>query len=109
MKTKYISSEACKKHWNSIKEKDTHSWIDVSYHGSPWYKCEYCGVDKDDVYGAGPDPRREVSASPTCSKRKEVLKIREIERVRLEKLEYEKLLKERQRFEYLHAKYGVKG
>ncbi len=73
----------------------SHSFEDVSYHGSPSYHCEFCDCWK-----------QSVEASLPCPKADEILSRREKEKEIQEKYEYQRMLAERERFEYLHAKYG---
>lgn len=101
-----LSGTQRKKHEDSVRSRDTHSWIDVSRHGSPIEHCEYCDVHKWDVYGAGPNPQDYAKASPVCPKRKKVLARRRKAKAEEERAEYQRLLKAKKRFEYLHKKYG---
>lgn len=105
-KTKYLPHDQVLAHYKAIKTRDTHSWVDVSHHGSPLYVCEFCDVYKDNVYGDGPDPTQKVTASPICTRRDVVLKQRAIYKEQNERSEYRRMLAEKERFEYLKHKYG---
>lgn len=73
-----------------------HRWSDHSYHGSPDYVCDFCGGDE-----------YKVRDSP-CPKAAECLAVERAEAEQKEKWEYQKMLRDRERFEELHRKYGVR-
>ncbi len=73
-----------------------HRWSDVSYHGSPIYVCDFCGGEE-----------RRVRDSP-CPKAAEKLAAERAATEQKEKWEYQRMLRERERFEELHRKYGAR-
>jgi hypothetical protein len=75
---------------------ESHSWEDESYHGSPLYYCEYCRIFEGDS----------VKAKLPCPNRDSILKSRQVAKELAERTEYQALLRQRQRFEELHKKYG---
>lgn len=80
-----------------MSRHDSHRWEDISHHGSPYYQCAFC--DSHD---------HEAAASLPCVKveeclRKEAQKLEEEERY-----EYLRLKAARERWDYLHAKFGDK-
>lgn len=79
----------------TMTEQYNHKWIDVSYHGSPIWQCDYC-----DCY------RRE--AQDHCPKAKECIEKERKEQERKEWYEYCDIMKKKERFEYLHSKFGEK-
>ena len=90
-----------------LEKGDTHSWVDESRHGSPWYKCEYCAADKGDVYGYGPDPlETALKVMPNCSKAAEALEAEEQRRIKAEKEEYAQLVRRKERERYLEETYA---
>lgn len=77
---------------------EAHRWEDTSYHGSPIWECDFCGCSKSDVLHG------KVSAH--CPKASEKLQA-EYEAVQIaERNEYERMKRERERWVYLHGKFG---
>ncbi len=76
-------------------EHSSHSLEDVSYHGSAIYRCEYC--DK------GLYDKEIVDECPKAADAK-AWRLKDVEC--REKNEYQRMLAEKQRFEYLKEKYG---
>lgn len=72
-----------------------HYWEDVSYHGSPIYQCMACGCNEWDK-----------NKPQFCPEGEEYAKRKRLELELKEKSEYRRLLEQKQRFEYLDAKYG---
>lgn len=74
---------------------ESHHWEDVSYHGSPFYQCEYCRIMEWDE-----------KAKEPCPKREEALKRKAEEKERKERLEWEELKRTVARHRYLIEKFG---
>lgn len=78
-----------------------HDYQDESRHGSPFWVCKWCDRLKDDIKRSG-DP-------DFCPKAEEGL-AREAQRQEsAERAEYQRMKAERQRWAYLHSKYGGEG
>jgi hypothetical protein len=75
---------------------ESHEWEDQSYHGSPLYYCEFCNVYMRDY----------ARSSLPCPERERVLAQRAARLEAEERSEYQRILAERERFNYLHSKYG---
>lgn len=74
---------------------ESHQWDDESYHGSPLYYCQFCRC-----FEGYPE------AQKPCPDRDRILAQRAAQQEADERGEYRRMVEARQRFEYLHAKYG---
>ena len=77
------------------KSHPSHSWQDVSHHGSPFYACEYCHVYN----------WNEPESSLPCPKAEERLREKAEKEAQEELWEYQRLKAAHERWEYLKAKY----
>ncbi len=72
-----------------------HRWSDVSYHGSPWYECDFCKTR-----------RTYENIDEDCPEAAVCLAREAKETEQAERLEYEDLKRRREREFYLESKYG---
>lgn len=89
--------EAQRFRWMAEDGTGPHIWSDISCHGSPRYACDVCHIDRD-----------EALTRETCGCLRFVVhqlsRLQEVERA--ERREYAELKAQRDRWTYLHAKYG---
>lgn len=76
---------------------DSHIWEDVSHHGSPDYQCKCCDV-----------MHYQHGAKYQCPKRVEYDRKQAEKKEQEERYEYARMVAARERWDYLHAKYGAK-
>lgn len=75
----------------------SHRWLDVSYHGSPDYECDFCGIRK-----------RSKEADLPCPKAEEKLKEEARQKEIDDYWEYCRMRKEREKFDKLNARFCTK-
>jgi len=75
----------------------SHRWLDTSYHGSPSYECDFCGVYE-----------YKKEAKEPCPKAEECLKKEARKKEIDDYWEYCKMRREKEKFDQLHAKFCTK-
>ena len=74
----------------------SHRWEDTSYHGSPIYECEFCGVGDWKEKASLPCPEAEKCLAEEAAKKEQE-----------DRWEYESMLSRHRRERELYAKYGM--